>query len=196
VLTDFASAEWANLPAQKTRAKAVAGDIWKIIANGRHMEYVLDETPLSNNIYRVLPIIEKLGWVTLRGLTFHCLPRQKKKFIAYLSGRHSRLETLLGTTFTDGDFENAWNAISCLDSRWVQAMCFFATHEGYIGSGSYAIQRDDIVCILFGCKIPVVMRRGSSGIYKIVDAVYVDGMMGGEFLSDIAGYTVIDFEIN
>jgi hypothetical protein len=320
VLTDFASAEWAKLPNQKTRAKIAAGDVWKIVANGRHIEYVLDETPLSNDIYRVLPVIEKLDWDRLRelaenhsmglelgrrtdfppnreqqlqritnikselamnhfsGMRFldnlekqakrdivndkgehlgvylrnmedlidtvtkirsklehdtrteakgidgvlehirrdltqsgliknkhspklkdqlahHWGPRQKNKFIADVAASVD-WKHYPGITFTDADFENAWNAISCLDSRWVQDMCFFTTHEGYIGSGSYAIQRDDIVCILFGCKIPVVMRRGSSGIYKIVDAVYVDGMMGGEFLSDIAGYTVIDFEIN
>jgi hypothetical protein len=195
VLTDFASVGWAKLPNQKTGAKAAAGDGWKIVANGRHMEYVLDETPLSNDIYRVLPIIEKLDWVTLRGLTFHRIPTQKEKFIAYLAARVD-WKHYLGTTFTDADFENAWNAISCLDGRWVQDTCIFTTHEGYIGSGSYAIKRDDVVCILFGCKIPVVMRRGSSGTYKIIDAVYVDGIMGGEFLRDEAGYTVTEFEIN
>jgi hypothetical protein len=68
VLKDLASAELAKLVNQKTRAKITAGNVWKIVANDRHIEYVLDETPLSNDIYRVLPIIEKLDWDRLKEL--------------------------------------------------------------------------------------------------------------------------------
>jgi hypothetical protein len=56
-----------------------------------------------------------------------------------------------------------------------------------------AYSEDDVVAILFGGKVPFVLRQTDNGMYKIVDIVYVDGIMGGEFLADRTSFTETTF---
>jgi hypothetical protein len=46
------------------------------------------------------------------------------------------------------------------------------------------VQEGDVLCILDGCKYPVVLRpqKDDIGRYKLVTVSYVDGIMDGEFL--------------
>jgi hypothetical protein len=81
----------------------------------------------------------------------------------------------------------------------------FITFEGYTGSGTISTIPGDTLCILSGCKLPLVLRRDSDGTFKIIEAVYTDGVytdgvytdstMGGEFLSDGAAYTTTHFTL-
>lgn len=42
-------------------------------------------------------------------------------------------------------------------------------------------KRDDIICILFGCSVPVVLRKvKDSENYEFIGECYVNGMMDGE----------------
>lgn len=41
------------------------------------------------------------------------------------------------------------------------------------------IKVDDMICILFGCSVPVILRRASSN-YTLVGVSYADGFMQGE----------------
>ncbi|KAL6706058.1 hypothetical protein ACN47E_006160 [Coniothyrium glycines] len=51
----------------------------------------------------------------------------------------------------------------------------------------------DIICILFGCDVPLILRPGGDGTFQLIDAVYVAGIMGGEFLRDVGGYQEEEF---
>jgi hypothetical protein len=52
------------------------------------------------------------------------------------------------------------------------------------GLGSRNIQEDDIVCILFGCSVPVVLRFSeTTRDYKFIGECYVHGNMDGELLA-------------
>lgn len=44
----------------------------------------------------------------------------------------------------------------------------------------------DIICVLFGCYVPLVLRPGGGSTFKIVGGCYVDGVMRGEpFLGEL-----------
>lgn len=64
------------------------------------------------------------------------------------------------------------------------------TDLGDIGLAPRMAQKGDVVCVLFGCSVPVVLRRlGQDGIqgqdgpvFKFVGECYLDGFMDGEAL--------------
>lgn len=57
--------------------------------------------------------------------------------------------------------------------------CFFVTGSGLMGLAPNGTRRDDIVCILRGCNMPVILR--TNGVHtKLVGACYVVGFMHGQ----------------
>jgi hypothetical protein len=44
----------------------------------------------------------------------------------------------------------------------------------------------DVVCVLFGCDMPVVLRREPGNHYIFVGGCYADGIMYGEAIKDLA----------
>jgi hypothetical protein len=61
---------------------------------------------------------------------------------------------------------------------------FFITSKGHLGSGPADMSKDDKVCILFGAKTPIILRKESSGPrYQLIGHAYVHGIMHGEALS-------------
>jgi len=74
--------------------------------------------------------------------------------------------------------------------------CLFTTTSGYIASATMEVQSGDVVCILFGCLLPLVLRPQNDGTYIIVDAAYVEEIMEGEFLQDRSSYTDTEFVIS
>lgn len=72
------------------------------------------------------------------------------------------------------------------------------TEEGFLGVAPRRAQKGDIVCVLYGCSVPVALRRccnddESSNLYKFVGECYMDGMMDGEALS--SGREIQDIKI-
>ncbi|KAF2423016.1 HET-domain-containing protein [Tothia fuscella] len=66
---------------------------------------------------------------------------------------------------------------------WIRETSFhrsiFSTGNGYVGLGSNALRVDDVVCVLFGGRVPFVLRP-CGGYYQFVGDAYVHGMMDGE----------------
>lgn len=59
--------------------------------------------------------------------------------------------------------------------------------NGGLGTAPRRAQKGDLVCILFGCSVPVVLRETSeSGTFSFVGECYVDGFMEGEAMSSPA----------
>lgn len=44
----------------------------------------------------------------------------------------------------------------------------------------------DVVCVIFGCDMPVVLRRNKGGPYTFVGGCYADGIMYGEAMEGLA----------
>jgi hypothetical protein len=53
------------------------------------------------------------------------------------------------------------------------------TQRGHIGLAPVGVHVGNIICILGGCRVPLVLRRGLSG-YKLVGECYILGIMAGE----------------
>lgn len=65
------------------------------------------------------------------------------------------------------------NLVACTNRR------FFLTTSGRIGIGPRAMQAEDFLCVLFGCKWPVILRP--KGVdHELIGICYVDGIMYGE----------------
>jgi hypothetical protein len=57
--------------------------------------------------------------------------------------------------------------------------CFFATSKGFLGLGPRSMQRGDIVAVLFGGRVPFILRS-MDGHFRLVGECYVHGIMDGE----------------
>ena len=67
----------------------------------------------------------------------------------------------------------------------------FRTSKEYIGMGPDITQNGDVVAILFGCRVPFVLRPNRSdsenlmdSTFKLVGECYVDGIMFGEAVKE------------
>ncbi|RFU27869.1 hypothetical protein B7463_g8459, partial [Scytalidium lignicola] len=61
--------------------------------------------------------------------------------------------------------------------------------DSHFGLGSSDIKNGDLVCIFFGCSVPVVVRRiiedgKDTPFYQFIGECYVHGMMDGEAITD------------
>lgn len=58
---------------------------------------------------------------------------------------------------------------------------FFITQKGHLGSGPLDMRHDDLVCVIFGFKMPVILRRRGE-YFEWIGQAYVHGIMHGECL--------------
>lgn len=62
--------------------------------------------------------------------------------------------------------------------------CPYMTRKGYVGMGPGEACPGDVVVILFGSRIPYVLRPSGDGtMYCFVGEAYCDGVMDGELLT-------------
>ena len=61
--------------------------------------------------------------------------------------------------------------------------CVFTSVEGNLGLGPLDTQQDDLVCILYGCRLPVILRQADR-FYTFIGPAYVDSAMNGEFVRE------------
>lgn len=52
----------------------------------------------------------------------------------------------------------------------------------YFGLGPTEVAKKDLICILYGCSVPVVLREVGDGKYKLIGEAYIHGLMDGEAL--------------
>ena len=55
----------------------------------------------------------------------------------------------------------------------------------------------DVICVLFGCDMPVVLRKIDENSYTFIGGCYVHGIMEGEAMRDMAAgkYRIKDIRI-
>ncbi|KAF7544004.1 hypothetical protein G7Z17_g10296 [Cylindrodendrum hubeiense] len=82
-------------------------------------------------------------------------------------------------------FQNDWG------QKLLEAYCerrFYMTDTGYMGLGNHNMKTGDIIAVLFGLKIPCVLRlRGKNPEdgYEFIGEAYCHGMMHGEALENL-----------
>ena len=57
---------------------------------------------------------------------------------------------------------------------------FLFTHNGHMGMAPHEARKGDRICLLLGCRVPVVLREHKEGGYELIGEVYVHGIMNGE----------------
>ena len=58
----------------------------------------------------------------------------------------------------------------------------FETSVGYVGLGPESLEKNDLVCILYGGHVPYILRP-ENDYFKLVGESYVHGMMNGEAIT-------------
>lgn len=70
------------------------------------------------------------------------------------------------------------------------------TENGLLAMAPRRCQRGDVICILYGCSVPVVLRKHQEkDHYQFIGECYVDGYMNGEALTDDSGFTETTFTL-
>jgi hypothetical protein len=58
------------------------------------------------------------------------------------------------------------------------------TEKGFIGSAPQQIEEGDILCVLFGCSVPVILRKAyDEEVYNFVGECYLYGFMDAEAIA-------------
>jgi hypothetical protein len=58
----------------------------------------------------------------------------------------------------------------------------FHTPNGYMGVTQHQAQEGDKICVIVGCKVPLLLRPTENGCYKLIGPCYVCGVMYGDAL--------------
>lgn len=69
------------------------------------------------------------------------------------------------------------------------------TENGHFGMAASRATRGDLVCVLFGCSIPVLLREQEDGTFEFIGECFVDGFMTGEALNGKRGLAEVTFRI-
>ncbi|KAH7351306.1 heterokaryon incompatibility protein-domain-containing protein [Rhexocercosporidium sp. MPI-PUGE-AT-0058] len=111
-------------------------------------------------------------------------------FVAAITGLRKRNVTLDSTPFNASDLaEIIDNTCDPEDShflidgiKWYTS--FFITDDGKMGVGSKRTQKDDVVCLLYGGRLPVVLRP-TGDQWRFLEQCVVPGIMHGEAMVDV-----------
>ena len=180
--THIARKAWSKrFSPDEVNAKVERGDVWRVALDGRSMDN------LKSRIKQPMPKAVVDEWTVLQ------------RYSALDTWRHMLSQEKRGLA-EDPEFSIAKSlyrhmvSIFSIYPRWKG--CLFTTTSGYVASAGMEVQSGDVLCILFGCFLPLVLRPQNDGTYIIVDAAYVEGIMEGEFLQDRSSYTDTEFVIS
>jgi hypothetical protein len=71
---------------------------------------------------------------------------------------------------------------------------FFITKRGHLGIGPPTLKEGDVCCVLFGAKVPFILRRLDSQ-HLLVGECYIHGIMRGEVLKWCQSGKLVEEEI-
>lgn len=68
---------------------------------------------------------------------------------------------------------------------------------GYLGWGPPGMQKEDLVCVLYGCAMPVILRKVDDHHYIHIGSCWVLGLMNGEAIKRVEEglESSVDFDI-
>ncbi|KAH6669233.1 heterokaryon incompatibility protein-domain-containing protein [Halenospora varia] len=131
---------------------------------------------------------------------------------AIYHGNISIVEVFVRTIFTDldADFQRVtstkynkfWDIDNSESTEWAHEVWtsqmstnrrLFVTDNGYIGLGPVKMRKGDQICILYGCSVPIVLRKASGGV-TLVGEAYLHGLMDGEALALVKEENFVEME--
>lgn len=95
----------------------------------------------------------------------------------------SSKDTLLDILRKDGGYDESHDK-ELLDkvNYYGRGRCFFTTEDGKMGWAPRAATAGDIVCVILGCRVPLVLRETEEARYQVVGECYMDDIMDGELV--------------
>lgn len=169
--------------------------------------FLLIEAPLSAGSTNILTIIGHLGaefmksqiredakrvcWALTAGKDWYGTPVTSET--RQLADFKAALYSVLSATETDNAFNQyplppAYNKDADRFHQSAANACkgrkLFFTDSGNLGLGPMAMQEEDILCILFGGRVPYVLRAEGE-FYRLVGECYVYDMMNGEAIASM-----------
>jgi hypothetical protein len=124
----------------------------------------------------------------------------------YIGGggiREAYVRTLLtdrnpnGTRLTDAEYAKRWThrkpVAEFIDDelqvaatlRLIYRRRLFVSENGYIGLVPSNAQPGDMICVLFGCSVPVIIRKLNNH-HVFIGASYVHGIMDGQIITKLS----------
>ncbi|KAL8841284.1 MAG: hypothetical protein Q9176_003377 [Flavoplaca citrina] len=64
----------------------------------------------------------------------------------------------------------------------IKGKVLFITTDGRLGLAPEATVSGDLVCVILGCRYPLVLRPSNNSSHEVVGECYIDGIMDGEAL--------------
>ena len=80
------------------------------------------------------------------------------------------------------NFENAYLYVQRLYACTVNR-CLITTSDQRLGLVPSNVKYGDLVCILFGCSVPVILRR-TGNEFSLIGEAYINGIMDGELMKE------------
>jgi hypothetical protein len=71
----------------------------------------------------------------------------------------------------------------------------FITKGGMLGLGPRVLAIDDLVCLIYGCGVPLVLRPIRGDCYQLVGEAYVHAIMNGDAFSDTTQHERVSLTI-
>ncbi|KAF2268385.1 hypothetical protein CC78DRAFT_576394 [Lojkania enalia] len=84
--------------------------------------------------------------------------------------------------FTTSDGPVSKGSIDCISSQEDKNKCK-TTAKGNLRLGLSEMKKGDLVCIIYACKLPVILRKDAR-YYTFIGPAYLHGAMSGEFVTD------------
>ncbi|TVY30682.1 Heterokaryon incompatibility protein 6,OR allele [Lachnellula hyalina] len=179
----FASAlpESSSLPAQAAFSRAISCGNWMFEDEGVYENKLRAIFELSGSILADEDV----------------LPMDAPQ-IPSLSGSVTSLmsENEIGE-FDDARSDKEQRAVIINASITMNRRRLFISQTGIVGLCPWNAAVGDVICVLLGCRFPVILRP-VEGKYKLVGEAYVDGLMNGEAMAllEKGRYTLEGFEIH
>jgi hypothetical protein len=100
--------------------------------------------------------------------------------IATLCAQEASRYPSLAQVATKGDWKRYMHEAHSMSYR---RSCIMTT-QGYLGSVPNATEVGDVICILYGCKVPYVLRPVDGHFFLVGDA-YIHGIMDGQAMGRV-----------
>ncbi|KAH7370371.1 heterokaryon incompatibility protein-domain-containing protein [Rhexocercosporidium sp. MPI-PUGE-AT-0058] len=154
-----------RLPMERIRGRVYA----RRLSNGRwrHGKYIARGYTIAQAYTRTLFLDRVLGY-----------PRKSNEGVRYLANQTWKSAVKLGLS------RKLAGGLNVLRANVLHRQLMISK-KGYIGLGPVPAKKGDLICVLYGCSVPVLLRKVDEH-YILVGECYVHGLMDGEALDLLA----------
>ncbi|KAL5325717.1 hypothetical protein ACEPPN_006847 [Leptodophora sp. 'Broadleaf-Isolate-01'] len=154
-----------RLPMERIRGKVYARRLSN--RRWRHGKYIARGYTIAQAYTRTLFLDRVLGY-----------PRKSNEGVRYLANQTWKSAVKLGLS------RKLAGGLNVLRANVLHRQLMIS-RKGYIGLGPVPAKKGDMICVLYGCSVPVILRKVEKH-YILVGECYVHGLMDGEALDLLA----------